>query len=99
MTREERIQAMKVMMTGDGWREIVKPALRMAISNLEGHWLNGTRPKGEERLTDEALKGRIWSFVWMQGWGKRLDLLVEQVEAEADMASKSEDMGEGGGPY
>jgi len=96
---EEKVQALKYMLASDGWREVVEPALKISISGLENQWINGFRTKGQEGLTDEAIKGRIWSLVWMQSWPQRLDNLARMVEEELQAEQKTVDHGEGGSPY
>ena len=99
MTSEEKIQALRYTLVSDGWKEVIKPALDLTISNLESNWLNGSRPKGQEQMTDDAIKGRIWSLVWMRSWEQRLDNLVKMLEAEQQAGQESADTGEGGSPY
>ena len=99
MTSEEKVTALGNLFNSTGWKEVVLPALELAIKNMEMHWINGTRPTGGETISDDVIKGRIWALVWMRGWEERRANLVHNLEA-AQRAQNQETVSEGGGsPY
>jgi hypothetical protein len=82
---EEQVHALKVTLSSQGWLEIIKPAIVKQIIDLERHWINGTRAKGEERITDDVIRGRIWSLVWLKEWEERLETKAHRLKAEQEM--------------
>ncbi len=90
LSREDKIEALRDMLARDGWREVVKPHLEAEVARLEQSWLNGTRRKGEEALTDEGIKQRVWTMAWILGWDRRLESLVNIQTQEDEMRAKTE---------
>ncbi len=81
MTLEERITALAGTLTSRGWLDIIIPALEAGITTADEQLMNGIRPKGQEKVSDDMLKGRILAFRWILGWKDRQKLLIEQLDA------------------
>jgi len=99
VTTGERIEALRGTFRTAGWQDIIVPATQQKITDLEQHWLNGTRDTGDEKLTDEALKGRIWAMAWMMAWPKRTDTMAANFEAQQAKLAETEDHSEGASSY
>lgn len=99
MERTKEIELLRDLLGRDGWSRVVKPRLQGLMASLERHWLNNTRPKGSENLSDEGLKNRIYMIVWMLEWEDRLANLLELQATDDELTRIKIDEGEGGSPY
>jgi hypothetical protein len=99
MTAQEKVEALQVTLNSAGWLNVIRPALNGAINGATQMWLNGSRVKGDEQLTDEGLKQRIVALRWVQGWEVSYAKLVDQLEQVNEHLAQTEPAREGGSPY
>lgn len=96
---DDRIRQLSETLRTEGWRLIIKPRLETLIKGYERNWLTGTRRKGDEQLSDEGLKQRIFMARWMLEWEGRLVSIVKGVELSDTLQEMTEVEEEGRGPY
>ena len=90
LSQEERVAALRQLLSSSGWKDVLQPAIKLQISLLETQWINGVRAKGHESMSDDVLKGRIWSLSWIMGWEKRLEEMIKRMDEEAEVWAKTE---------
>lgn len=90
MPREEKVNALRHMVHCMGWQKVFKPAVQAVLLSTTDNVMCGTREKGEELLTDEALKQRALALNWILSWEERYNELAEQIEIVHQVAAATE---------
>lgn len=98
-SKEAKIEALRTMVASAGWIKVLKPALVDVIASTQAQWMGNFRAKGEENLTDEALKCRAAALSWVLAWERKYVQLVDQLEELRALQEKTEPPAEGGSPY
>lgn len=90
MPREEKVNMLRGMVHHVGWQHIFKPAVRGLIDKTTAHVMTGTREKGEENISDEALKQRALALSWILSWETRYVELAQQLHIQNQIVAATE---------